>query len=334
MYHIDEIGVEKGTTILAARLDPYGKKLATGLSTGIVNIYEISQNMEEGSGSHELLASLQLHTGPVLSLDWANPRHGLTLASSGSDGIINITTYNNSNFETVCSVPTDSPINAVSFWKGPSLTSKEAWFSSIHLLLAGVSADGKLWAIRSDQESYFASSTQVSSFELNSLTFDDENCQIFASASNGRIYSLTVEEGEGWVAKTSGVHGDANACVAVNSIEFRPVLIRALQKNKEFCTCGDDGQVLLWKVDDVAGKAYSAVIFNDAEATELVGLSFNDTGLKLAVTKATGETFILKDTGTDDKWILAEMEVPEEHEEATQEGFETVDRNEAQPISA
>ena len=61
------------------QIDFFGKTLASASSDRCIRLFEIIKN------SHQLLATLEGHTGPVWKLSWAHPSHGCMLASCGYD---------------------------------------------------------------------------------------------------------------------------------------------------------------------------------------------------------------------------------------------------------
>ena len=61
-------------------MDFYGKRLATSSADGTIKIVGVNGN------SHQHLATLSGHNGPVWQVSWAHPKFGSILASCGYDG--------------------------------------------------------------------------------------------------------------------------------------------------------------------------------------------------------------------------------------------------------
>merc|ERR1719495_794695 len=68
------------SSIHDAKLDYYGRLLATASSDNTIRIFQVS------GGQHNYLASLQVHEGPVWQVSWSKPKNDMALlASCGYD---------------------------------------------------------------------------------------------------------------------------------------------------------------------------------------------------------------------------------------------------------
>jgi len=98
-----------------AKLDYYGRLLATASSDNTIKIFEVSGD------KHTFLASLELHTGPVWQVAWANPKSDANrkfLASCGYDRKIIIWEQKNKNDWTAIYQKEDahkSSVNSIEF---------------------------------------------------------------------------------------------------------------------------------------------------------------------------------------------------------------------------
>ena len=62
-----------------AQLDYYGRRLATCSSDMVVKLFDIHGD------SHQHIADLRGHTGPVWQVSWGHPKYGSVLASCSFD---------------------------------------------------------------------------------------------------------------------------------------------------------------------------------------------------------------------------------------------------------
>lgn len=66
-----------------AKVDFYGRRLATASSDRTIRIFQINENETE-----TLLSILSGHEGPVWQVAWAHPKFGSILASCSYDGSV------------------------------------------------------------------------------------------------------------------------------------------------------------------------------------------------------------------------------------------------------
>ena len=265
-----------------AKLDFYGRRLATASSDHAIRLWDVS-TAEQGS---TFLSELNEHDGPVWGVAWGPPATGL-LASCGYDGKIAIWKETHNKWDCVHQEQMDSPVNCVAFIPGSGR------------LVAGGS-DGSVFALSLQNGRWNCLVKKSSSSSINSVACIDADSFVVAR-DNHKLDLWSAAEGD--LAPVAG---------AFPTIHKAPVLSVAHRHSGH----GDPGLLVsgcrqgllcFWKQ---SGSTWTNVQSLQLD-NPIWELSWSVTGVILAVAHGEEQCLVRKSRALD-SWEVMESGVPSE----------------------
>ncbi|KAI8907253.1 WD40-repeat-containing domain protein [Gorgonomyces haynaldii] len=257
-----------------AQLDYYGKRLATCSSDRTVKIFNV-----EGS-SHQLMASLTGHEGPVWQVAWAHPKFGSILASCSFDSKVFVWKENNGQWNKI----KDHILHTA------SVNSIQWAPHEYGLALLCGSSDGKISILTyKDDGNWDVNQFNAHSIGTNSVswapslvpgslvqTTSGQQTKRFASGGCDNLVKIFREENGSW-KEESVLEGHSDW---VRDVAFAPSI--GLPR-LTLASCSQDRTVIIWTQEDPKGPWNKRLLKQDPFPDVLWRVSWSTAGNILAV---------------------------------------------------
>ncbi|KAL7562822.1 hypothetical protein ACA910_002444 [Epithemia clementina (nom. ined.)] len=326
------------------QMDFYGTKLATCSSDRTIKVFNVSSSSTDGSaGSYELVATLQGHEGPVWQVSWAHPKFGVLLASCSFDGSVWVHRESRPREWTVIHAARqlhESSVNGVAF--GPEEYGD-------NMILAAASSDGRVsvlehnpvtqmwtvdyindcpmgvnavsWAPGNAFDFQLGGQQQQQSEDQPQTEQPSSTCAlalVTAGCDNGIRFwqrSDTMMGGSGGSSVGEWTQENVPQCATdglkhrdwVRDVAWAPSPL--IPNHNRVASCGEDGQVLMWTLEnDGSGSVgwRSTLVHEFDEPVWRV--SWSTTGLVLAVSSGDSTVTLWKEAlAEQNKWVRMEQ---------------------------
>lgn len=229
MEELEKIQTEIPEDICTIQIDYYGTRLAAGVITGKIYIFESNKNT--------MVKTLEIssHFGPIYNLSWSHPSFGPILASGGFDKKVILYRLDNDRFEQIYSHNNHKNI----------VKTLKFCPSSKKLLLISGCLNGDIVTCEYYNKDFIINKIFAHDFGVNSINFLDENNFITCGNDNIiKIWNYSQLNGNVEIKKELELKDEIN-----NMSTFD----LSCKDNRHFVCCGEsngEGVVNYWTLND------------------------------------------------------------------------------------
>ena len=215
MEEIQKIQTEIPEEISSIEIDYYGTKLAIGVVTGKIYIFESSNNT--------MIKTLEIssHFGPIYNLSWSHPSFGPILASCGFDKKVILYKIDNNRIEEIYTYKNhDNIVKSLKFCP-----------SSKKLLLISGCLNGDIVICEYYNKDFIINKIFAHDYGVNAIDFLDENNFITCGNDNTiKIWNYSQQDGNVEIKKNTELKDEINNMSTYDL---------SCKDNKHFVCCGE-----------------------------------------------------------------------------------------------
>jgi protein transport protein SEC13 len=268
MEELEKIQTEIPEDICTIQIDYYGRKLAIGVITGKIYIFE--SNQDTMIKTSEIIS----HFGPIYELSWSHPSFGPLLASSGFDKKVILYKIDNDRIEEIYSHKNhDNIVKTLKFCP-----------SSNKLLLISGCLNGYIVTCEYYNKDFILNKLFAHDFGVNAIDFLDDNNFITCGNDNSiKIWNYSQQDGKVEIQKILELKDEINNMSTYDL---------SCKDDKHFVCCGEsngEGVVNYWILKE--GKWEVKEICRSKEKFEKI--KFNEEHTCMAVIDQKGEENII-----------------------------------------
>ena len=225
MEELEKIQTEIPEDICTIQIDYYGRKLAIGVITGKIYIFE--SNQDTMIKTSEIIS----HFGPIYELSWSHPSFGPLLASSGFDKKVILYKIDNDRIEEIYSHKNhDNIVKTLKFCP-----------SSNKLLLISGCLNGYIVTCEYYNKDFILNKLFAHDFGVNAIDFLDDNNFITCGNDNSiKIWNYSQQDGKVEIQKILELKDEINNMSTYDL---------SCKDDKHFVCCGEsngEGVVNYW----------------------------------------------------------------------------------------
>ena len=265
MEEIEKINTEISEDICDIEVDFYGNKLAVGVSSGKIYLFD------NKNGKTTKTSEVNAHIGPVLKVAWSHPSFGPILASGGFDKKVNLfrIDYNN-QFEKIYEHELhENCVQALKFSK-----------SSNNFLLISGCLNGNLISCEYVDKNIVTNKTIAHDFGINAIDFFDD--KTFVTCGNDNLIKIWTYNQE------KNIQND----FVLKDVDYITKDV-SCKDNKHFVSCGEDGVAYYWIFNDEQKKWVPNKIFSSPENNKLEKIRFNEEFTSIAILDENGKEYLI-----------------------------------------
>ena len=268
MEELEKIQTEIPEDICTIQIDYYGRKLAIGVITGKIYIFE--SNQDTMIKTSEIIS----HFGPIYELSWSHPSFGPLLASSGFDKKVILYKIDNDRIEEIYSHKNhDNIVKTLKFCP-----------SSNKLLLISGCLNGYIVTCEYYNKDFILNKLFAHDFGVNAIDFLDDNNFITCGNDNSiKIWNYSQQDGKVEIQKILELKDEINNMSTYDL---------SCKDDKHFVCCGEsngEGVVNYWILKE--GKWEVKEICRSKEKFEKI--KFNEEHTCIVVVDEEGQEHII-----------------------------------------